>query len=278
MFLVTGATGQVGRTLVEQLNENGWPVRGLSRTPERAGLPDGVEVFRGSLTDSASLAEALIGVDGFFLWPAEDQGAAVLEAARRADVRRVVLLSSLSVEDFPGTPVAAFHVGAEEAVRKSGMTWTILRPGVFASNALEWAPGIRAENVVCAPFADMPIVPIDPRDIASIAFTALTSEDTAGQTYSMTGAAVLTARRQVGIIAEMLGRQVDFVELDLATMREAMAGNMPQDVIDSMTALAGKDGKPTQKAARVLDVVPEFTGKPARTFEQWVSDHIEAFQ
>lgn len=278
MFLVTGATGQVGRPLVEQLNENGWPVRGLSRTPELAGLPDGVEVFRGDLTDSASLAEALVGVDGVYLWLAEDQGAAVLEAARRADVRHVVLLSSLSVEDFAGTRIAAFHAGAEEAVRESGMVWTILRPGVFASNALEWAPGIRAENVVRAPFADMPIVPIDPRDIASVAFTALTSEGTSGQTYSMTGAAILTARQQVSIISEVLGRHVDFVELDLTSMREAMAGNVPQDVIDSMAALAGKDGEPNQKAARVLDLVPELTGKPARIFEQWVFDHIEAFE
>jgi uncharacterized protein YbjT (DUF2867 family) len=277
MFLVTGATGQVGRPLVEQLNESGWRVRGLSRRPERAGLPDGVEVFRGDLTDAASLAEALTGVDGLFLWPAENHRA-VLEAARRAHLRHVVLLSSLSVEDFAGTPIAAFHVRAEEAVRKSGMVWTILRPGLFASNALEWAPGIRAESVVRAPIADTPIVPIDPRDIASVAFTALTAEGAASQTYSMTGPAILTARQQIDIIAEALGRHVDFVELDLAAVREAMAGNAPQEVIDSMDALAGEDGQPTLKAARILDVVPDLTGKPARTFEQWVADHIEAFR
>jgi uncharacterized protein YbjT (DUF2867 family) len=278
MILVTGATGQVGRPLVEHLNNNGWRVRALSRRPERAGLPDEVEVFRGELTDSASLEPALIGIDALFLWLAEDHGAAALEAARRAGVRRVVLLSSLSVEDFAGTPIAAFHIRAEEAVRRSGMAWTILRPGVFASNALEWAPAIRAGSTVRAPFADMPIVPIDPQDIASVAFRVLTTEGAAGQTYSMTGPAIVTARQQVATIAKALGRRVDFEELDLVAMREAMAGNVPQELIDSMDALSSEDGRPSFKAARILDMVPDLTGRPARTFEEWTAEHIEAFR
>jgi uncharacterized protein YbjT (DUF2867 family) len=278
IVLVTGATGQVGRPLVEQLNHNGSRARALSRRPERAGLPDGVEVFQGDLTDSASLELALTGVDALFLWPAEDHGAAALEAAGRAGVRRVVLLSSLSVEDFAGTPIAEFHIRAEEAVRRSGMACTILRPGVFASNALDWAPAIRAGSAVRAPFADTPVVPIDPQDIASVACHALTAEGAAGHTYSMTGPAIVTARQQVAAIAEALGRHVDFVELDLVAMREAMAGNAPQELIDSMEALSGEDGRPNLKAARILDVVPDLTGRPARTFEEWAAEHVEAFR
>ena len=263
---------------MEQLSRSGWPVRALSRRPERAGLPGGVEVFGGDLTDSASLAPALADVHTFFLFAADDQGEAALEAARRAGVAQVVLLSSLAVEDFAETPIAALHIGAEEAVRSSGMAWTILRPGVFASNTLDWAPTIRAESLVRAPFADTPIVPIDPRDIASVAFGALTSDDAAAQTYSMTGPAVLTVRQQVGIIAEALGRQLELVELDMAAMREAMAGAVPQELIDSMAALSDEDRQPSMKAARVLDVIPDVGGRPARTFEQWLTEHIDAFR
>jgi uncharacterized protein YbjT (DUF2867 family) len=276
--LVTGATGQVGRPLVEQLNSYGCRVRALSRRPERAGLPNGVEVLGGDLTDAHRLGPALAGVDALYLWAAEDHGATALDAARRANVRHVVLLSSLSVEDFADTPIAAFHVRAEEAVRHSGMAWTILRPGVFASNALDWAPAIRAGSAVQVPFADMPVVPIDPRDIASVAFCALTSDSAAGRSYSMTGPAIVTARQQVATIAKALGRQIDVVELDLAAMREAMAGAMPQEVLDSMGALSGDDGGFSQNAARILDIVPEITGRPARTFEAWVADHIDAFR
>jgi uncharacterized protein YbjT (DUF2867 family) len=235
-------------------------------------------VVRGDLTDPASLGPALTGIDALYLWTAEDHGVAALEAAQQAGVEHVVLLSSLSVEDFANTPIAAFHVRAEEAVRRSGLTWTILRPGVFASNALDWAPAIRAGSAVQVPFADMPIVPIDPRDIAAVALCALTSEDAAGETYSMTGPAIVTARKQVAIIAAALRRQVDVVDLDLAAMREAMAGSMPQEVLDSMDALSGEDGGYSQNAAHILDAIPELTGRPAHSFDEWVADHIDAFR
>lgn len=276
--LVTGGTGQVGRALVQQLNHNGSRVRVVTRTPERADMPPGVEVLQGDLTDSASLVPALGGIDALFLWPAADHGAAAIDAARHADVRRVVLLSSLSVEDFADTPIAAFHIRAEEAVQQSGMAWTILRPGVFASNALEWAPAIRAGKAVCVPFPDTPIVPIDPQDIASVAYRALTTEGAAGQTYAMTGPAAITPRQQVATIAEALGRHVECVELDLVAMRDAMAGNVPQELIDSMEALSGENGQPSLRAARILDAVPDLTGRPARTYQEWVANHIEAFR
>ena len=95
---------------------------------------------------------------------------------------------------------------------------------------------------------------------------------------AMTGPAVVTARQQVATIAKALGRHVDFVELDLAAMRGAMAGNVPQELIDSMEALSGEDGSPSLRAARILDVVPDLTGRPARTFEEWAVEHIEAFR
>lgn len=70
MILVTGATGNVGRHVVSQLLHTGAAVRALTRNPDSAGLPSGVEVVRGDLSDPNTLEACLKGVDAVFLvWP-----------------------------------------------------------------------------------------------------------------------------------------------------------------------------------------------------------------
>ncbi|MDT7804416.1 MAG: hypothetical protein QOI78_7849, partial [Actinomycetota bacterium] len=153
MFLVTGATGNVGAEVVSALAGAGSPVRALVRRPETP-LPDGAEAVVGDLNDPGSLGDALKGVEGIFLlsgYPDE-----ILDLARDAGVRRIVLLSggSAALEDL-GNAVSAYMTRSERAVRASGLDWTFLRPRAFSSNALRWLPQLREGDTIRAQFPDV---------------------------------------------------------------------------------------------------------------------------
>lgn len=152
MILVTGATGNIGSALVRQLHGSGAsPVRGLTRDAVRASFPGGVEAVEGDLARPASLKPALDGVHSLFLVPGMGADADVLAAARRAGVEHVVLVSSITVRTHPHLPAAAENLAVERLLRDSGMSWTILRPTQFASNALWWAEAVREHRSIRVP-------------------------------------------------------------------------------------------------------------------------------
>jgi uncharacterized protein YbjT (DUF2867 family) len=153
MILVTGPTGNIGRHVVRGLLEAGQPVRAVTRHPASAAIPDGVEIISGDLTDAGSLRVALTGVERLFLYSPADAGtgtAEVTDLARERGVRRVVLLSSQTVLHTGAGYLGQIHRNAEKDVVQSGLDWTILRPGSFATNTLNWAWSIRREGVVRA--------------------------------------------------------------------------------------------------------------------------------
>ncbi len=200
-ILVTGATGTVGRRVVEQLLERGERVRALTRAPERAEFPPGVEVVGGDLEDPASLAPALRGVTGLhlitfggeFSAPLET-GDEILALAEEAGVRRVTVLHGGG-----DTPM-------ETAVRASGFAWTVVMPVEFMANALEWAPGIRSEGVVREPFVDRLSAMVHESDIGAVAAVALTEDGHGGQEYLVTGPEALTVRDKTTAIGAARAR------------------------------------------------------------------------
>jgi uncharacterized protein YbjT (DUF2867 family) len=125
MIVVTGATGNVGRPLVEALAAAGEKVVAVSRS--EAEFPAGVLHRKADLADPASLKLAFEGADRLFLLT-RDQALdlpPVLEAARAAGIGRVVLLSSERVATRPDPSLRVF----EDAVIESGLEWTMLRSG-----------------------------------------------------------------------------------------------------------------------------------------------------
>ncbi|MEU4744034.1 NAD(P)H-binding protein, partial [Actinosynnema sp. NPDC023658] len=242
MIVVTGATGNVGRTLVRLLVEAGEQVTAVSRGISAPDVPPGVRGVRADLSEPASLEPALAGADALFLLTSGDflAGAGggtavreVLDRARGAGVRRVVLLSSQGVETLHHPS----HL--EDAVRASGLEWTVLRPGAFASNAFAWAGTIRADRVAAAPFGDVALPAVDPDDIAAVAAVALREDGHGGRTYVLTGPAALTPRQQVAAIADALGEPVRFVELTRAEAAAGMARFMPEPVVEATLDVLG---------------------------------------
>jgi uncharacterized protein YbjT (DUF2867 family) len=277
-ILVTGATGNVGRHVVSQLLATDCRVRILTREPDRAGLPDAVEVVRGDLTDGASFDRCLEDVDGVFLvWtaPADAAPEAVNRIAQHA--QRVVLLTSPHKTAHPffqqPNSVRLFHAALERSIEDSGLRWTFLRPGMIASNALLWwAPQIRAGDVVRWPYAAAPTAPIDERDIAAVAVRALLEPGHDAAEYVLTGPQSLTHLEQVSTIGEVIGRSLRYQEISPEEWRRELKA---PDAIVSMLldAWAAALGQP----AFVISTVAAITGTPARTFRSWVTDHQGAF-
>ncbi|MGQ4447239.1 NAD(P)H-binding protein [Streptomyces griseus] len=270
-ILVTGATGTVGRRVVEQLLERGEHVRALTRDPARAELPADVDVVRGDLTDPASLEPALDGVTGLHLitfggglFAPLETGEEILGLAREAGVRRVTVLHGGG-----GTPM-------ESAVRASGFAWTVVMPVEFMANALEWAPGIRSEGVVREPFVDRLSAMVHESDIGAVAAVALTEDGHGGQEYLVTGPQVLTVRDKAAAVGAARGADVELVELTEEQALESWRGQgMPEDVIAFLIDVY-RDTPPEGRT--VIDTVEKVTGRPARTFAQWAEEHAEHFR
>ncbi|MFF9869357.1 SDR family oxidoreductase [Streptomyces sp. NPDC013953] len=269
--LVTGATGTVGRQVVAELLRLGQRVRALTRDPATAALPDGVEVVRGDLTDPGTLGPALEGVTGLHLitfggayFAPLETGPRIVELAREAGVRRVTVLNG-------GGPTPL-----EEAVRASGLPWTVVMPVEFMSNALEWAERIRDHDEVREPFTGRLSALVHEGDIGAVAAVALTEDGHAGQEYLVTGPDVLTLHDKADAIAAARGRAIRVVELSEAeAVEQWRAEGRPQDVIDFLLEVYGNT---PVEGRTVVDTVEKVTGRPARSFRQWAREHAEAFR
>ncbi|MEV7289280.1 NmrA family NAD(P)-binding protein [Streptomyces sp. NPDC093252] len=269
-ILVSGATGNVGRPLVEQLLAGGHRVRALTRNPAKANLPAGAEVVAGNLAVTASLDEAFAGVTAAHLISFGDDyaplsnGPEIAQTALRAGVRKVTILKG----DTEKT-------GLDEAIEASGLEFTYLAPVEFMSNALEWAESVQKEGVVREGFPEVPSSMVHEADIASVAATVLTSDGHAGKEYWLTGPEALTAPQKVAAIAEVLGREVRFVELSrdemVARWREQGYGD------DDLEFFLMMRTNPPEAGRTALPTVTEVTGRPGRTFAQWVRENAAAF-
>jgi uncharacterized protein YbjT (DUF2867 family) len=276
-ILVTGATGIVGRHVVAGLATGGRRVRALTRKPSAADLPDGVEVVGGDLTDPPSLGASLTGVETMYLFPVGRTARDVVAAAKRAGVRRIVVLSG-ALADADDSEDG--YLAVERAVEDSGLEWTHVRPGEFAANWLDWAPSIRDGRVVRRPYGNAVTQPTHEADIAAVAATVIVEDGHAGQTYTLAGPEALTTVAQADAIGAAIGAPVRFEELDPAEARAEWIGNgYPEGFVDWMFAMwadSARDPAPTNE--EWAGVVPRLTGRPARTFAQWAIDHAADFR
>ncbi|RLK62374.1 NAD(P)H-binding protein [Actinokineospora cianjurensis] len=271
--LVTGATGSVGRHVVAGLVAAGVRVRAVTRRPEAAEFASGVEVVKGDLDAPEALEGAFEGVDGLYLFVA-GKTASVLEQAKRAGVTRVVLLSSMSV-GFDDDQIGESHRVAEEAVEDSGLEWTHLRPGMFASNLLEWAPSIRAEGVVREPYGSAAQTAIHEVDIAEVAVAALLTDRHVGTVLALTGPEARTKVEQAATIGVAIGKEIRFEELPPERWKAEVEAEVPGWVADWLLGIwAGAADVPETPLSTVEDVL----GKPARTLAEWAADHADDFR
>jgi uncharacterized protein YbjT (DUF2867 family) len=272
MILVTGASGTVGRPLVELLVDAGLKVRAVARNP--AGLPAVAEVVD---------EPVLEGVTGLFANPRAVGGDIdnLLRQAKEHGVRRVVALSAANVDDDldaqPSRLRGDRNREVERAVTGSGLDWVALRPTTFAANAIGlWAEQLRHGDVARGTYARATWSPLHERDLAEVAATAFLGDDLLGQRPVLTGPESLTQEQMVRTIGDAIGRRLDYVELPPEVARKAMVERgFPDGFVAALLAMQARSvGVP----APVTDEVPRRLGRPALSFARWAADNAYVFR
>jgi uncharacterized protein YbjT (DUF2867 family) len=281
-ILVTGATGNVGRYVVDNLLAVGMPVRALTRNPHKAGLPAHVEVVQGDLSVPETLPPALEGIESIYLLPVLEGFDEFVDLVKRAGVRRVVLLSGASAageteRDRQSWTYPQYRI-AEAAVEGSGLAeWTFLRPGPFAANLLWWAHSIRTEGIVRAPYGAAVYPLIHEADIADVATLALTQDGHVGAKYTLTGPETTSQVEQVAAISKAIGRQIRFEELTEEQWRGTVGRYLPPGIVTDLLRYWSETADDPSTALPVVPTVARLTGRPARTLAQWAADHARDF-
>ena len=259
MTLVLGGTGKTGRRVAERLVEADYRARIGSRNAEPPFQWD----------DPATWAPALQGCTSAYIAFQPDlavPGAlatvqAFFKQAMDAGVHKLVLLSGRGEVEAEA---------AEEALRKTGADWTILRSSCFCQNFSEsYFHGqiLAGEVAVPSGLASEPFVDVD--DIAEIAFQALTGSGHAGRLYDITGPRAVSFAEAIGSIASATGRPIAFIEVTAADYRAALVQQQVQpEYIDLIMYLFATvlDGRNTPLG----DGVQRALGRPPRSFEDYV--------
>ncbi|MFI5654803.1 SDR family oxidoreductase [Streptomyces anulatus] len=286
LTVVTGATGTLGRHVVDGLLSSGRAVRAVSRRPRQSGLPSAVEVVAGDLHEPSTLGAAFETARALVLIAVPDSAVEVVARARAAGIEHIVVVSSAAVTAGHDT---TYNLPVERAVRASGLDWSIVRPGEFATNALLiWGPSIRSARRVVEPFPDQAGNPIHEQDIADVVVADLLDPDRRGRVDTIIGPDTLTKREQVARIAAAVG---DDIVLDEVTPEQAIRfyreqGGFAADNADWLYGLTSYDGvegvtdepreaNPGSDGAYLT--LAEVLGRPGRSYAQWARDHAFDF-
>jgi uncharacterized protein YbjT (DUF2867 family) len=279
MYLVTGATGNVGSAIVDQLLALGEQVRVFTRNPGKvARWGNQIEIAIGDFTQPETFADAFKGVEAAFLMsggPGGEPFQQLVDAARQQGTTRIVFLSTILAGD-PIFAIGKLHKEKEDAIIASGLSGTFLRPGGFMSNTFQWAGSIKSDGVVYNPMGTGQFAPIAPEDIAAVAVKALLSPSLPGQIYELTGAQLINVPQQVETLSKLLNRPLRTVDISTETAVENM---VRVGVPAPIAAGVGKSFEAIRngRAATLTDTVVQVTGNPATTFESWARKHAAIF-
>ena len=281
-ILVTGATGNTGRALVDALARRGALVRAMVRAEaDRAKLPAGVPAVVADFDDLASIAAALEGAERAYLVTpsserAEEQQRRFADLAAKAGVRHLVVLSQLASDEHSPVRFLRYHAAVEQHVRDLGVPYTFLRPNLFFQGLLAFAGTISSQGRFYAPIGDATISAIDVRDIADVAAVTLTEAGHEGATYTLTGPASITHAQMAAALTAALGRDVTFIDVPPEAFADSLRGILPPWQVEGL--LEDYAHYRRGEAASVSSAVAEITGRPPRDIQQFARDYAPAFK
>ncbi len=247
-ILVIGASGRVGRHVVNQLIERNAKIRVLTRDAAKANFPEGVEIAQGELLDLDALREAFKGVRTLFLLNAVTgdeftQALITLNIAKEAGVERVVYLSVFNAENSVNVPHFAVKAGGERMLSEMGFSATILRPTYFIDNEIMIKDVVLNHGVYPMPIGSKGVAMVDARDIAEVAAIELIRRDQASEllpveTINLVGPDTLTGAKVAAIWSEVLNREVVYGGDDPSGFEQNMASFMPKWTAYEMRLMA----------------------------------------
>lgn len=282
-ILVTGATGTIGRNVIEQLVKRGADVRALVRHPEKASLPAGVAVAQGDLLDVDSLRSAFSGVSTLFLLNAVvpdefTQALTALNLAREAGIARFVYLSVIHSDRYVNVPHFAGKFGVERMIEQMGFKATILRPAYFMNNELMIKDAVTGYGVYPIPIGSKGLAMIDARDIGEIAAIELVRRETSAmqlplERINLVGPETLTGAKAAAIWSDVLGRAVAYGGDDTAGFENNLRQFMPAWMAFDMRVMSERfltEGMIPESGD--VERLIEMLGRPLRTYRDFVAE------
>lgn len=281
-ILVTGATGNVGSNVVEQLVNRGASVRALVRDPSKANFPDGVDVVKGDLLDVDSLRDAFSGVSTLFLLNgvvADEftQALIALNVARDAGVERIVYLSVIHSDIYVNVPHFAGKFGVERMIEQMGFNATILRPAYYMDNEITIKDEVTSYGIYPMPIGGKGLAMIDARDIGEIAAVELIRRDQSASPLPLTrinliGPDTLTGASAAAVWSDVLDRTIFYPGDDTAGFEQNLRHFMPGWMAYDMRLMAERfltDGMLPE--AGDVDRLTTLLGRPLRTYRDYVA-------
>jgi len=285
MILITGASGTVGRAVLEEVRKTGKPFRAMYRSSEDARkAPPGVSTVLADFADRNSLRQVLPGVDAVYLVCSpipqlvdlENNG---INACLEVGVRHVVLNSALGAADYSKS-FPSWHRKVEDNLKASKLSYTVVRPNSFMQNLVTYnAPSIRAQNAFYAAMGNAKLSLIDVRDVAAVVAKALISPaEHSGKTYELNGPEAFTNAQIAEKISRAVGRPVQFVDIPEEEQRKTMLDmGMPEWQVTSLLdlqqyySILGKGGE-------VTHVLLDLLGRAPITLDQFLAEFKDSFR
>ncbi len=244
MILITGASGSVGKAVLQEASRKESKVRAMYRSKEEAAkAPSGSEAVLADYANKQSLRDALDGVTSVYVVCSPipqlvELESNVLDACKEFGVEHVVLSSAMGAGDY-GKSFPSWHRKVEDKLKETGMSYTILRPNGFLQNIVAYsAPSIRAQGAFYAAMGDAKVSYLDVGDIAVVAAKALKGGVHAGKTYELNGPEAISNQELAKRISKVAGRTVNYVDIPESAQREAMIGlGMPEWQVTALLEL-----------------------------------------
>jgi uncharacterized protein YbjT (DUF2867 family) len=285
MILITGASGTVGRAVLEEVRKTGRPAKAMVRDAGDAQkrIP-GVEAVVADFADKPSLKRALTGTDTLFLVCSPipqlvELESNVIDVAKEVGVKHLVLNSALGAADYPKS-YPSWHRKVEDKLQSSGISYTILRPNSFMQNILAYqAPSIRAQGAFYSAMGDAKLSFIDVRDIAAISAKILVAPQChAGKIYELNGPEAVTYSQVAERISRVIGSPVRFVDIPEDVQRKSMLDlGLPEWQVSALLDLQ-RYYSVERKGGEVTEVTRQLLGRAPISLEQFLQENKDSFR
>ncbi|MBP2078810.1 SDR family oxidoreductase [Oceanobacillus polygoni] len=285
MILVTGATGQIGRLVVEQLLNMEVPVRAFVRNGD--AFKDfhhaSLEVAVGTFEDEKSLEKAVEGVDRLLLVARDNpnqviQHENVIKVAERKGVKHIVKLSALGVSKGSPISLMRWHAETEEQLRNSKMDWTFLHPQLYMQNLLRFGDSVAGKGSFSAPMGSSEFALVDIRDIAEAAAKVLSDEDGhASKIYTLTGPTAVSYKEIAKHLSTILGQSIHYNAVTQKQFYETLLenGTPPWRAYDLAYIT---EAYPEDKNRLITNDINTLLNRSARSIQTFLTDHQENFR
>ena len=284
MILITGATGKTGSATAKSLGEKGETFRALIRNEEKKeGLESlGGEVVIGSIENTEVVNQSMQGVKTVLVLLPNSESQLALEkqlvdSAKQAGVERIVKMSSIEATPDATSPIPKLHLESEEYIKQSGLAWTMIKPNFYMQNLLASAGTIKEQGKIFLPMGDGKTGMIDTTDVGQVLAKVLSEDGHESMNHEITGPEILSFYEVAEIFSQVLGKQVDYVDVPMDAYKETLGQFLTNQwhldaVIDLFKGIA--EGGIEDKT----DTFNELMGETPKSLSQFLAENSFIFK